>query len=190
MTIDPIWEERYRAGYGTDCPSEDVAMFLAGRKPGALLDIGCGTGANMLFAAEHDWTVYGVDGSERAIEKAKLRLAVHPHQLFCINVVDLARRDEKFDAILDIECLYSLPRDVAFRMYKKIYCMLKPGGALMVKAFTQSSWRGKEVIENARFQSINDILTMLTGFNIERLYHLERRYNEGAVKEHVVWAIK
>jgi 2-polyprenyl-3-methyl-5-hydroxy-6-metoxy-1,4-benzoquinol methylase len=40
---------------------------------GTTLDIGCGTGDNSIYLAQHGWQVTGVDFVERAIDKARAK---------------------------------------------------------------------------------------------------------------------
>jgi 2-polyprenyl-3-methyl-5-hydroxy-6-metoxy-1,4-benzoquinol methylase len=41
--------------------------------PGRAIDLGCGTGANAIFLAQHGFEVTGVDSAQAAIEKARQR---------------------------------------------------------------------------------------------------------------------
>lgn len=50
----------------------EIADTLA---PGIAVDLACGTGHNALYLAELVWTVTAVDGSEKAIELARMRAA-------------------------------------------------------------------------------------------------------------------
>ena len=40
-------------------------------EPGRALDLGCGTGTNAIWLAQHGWTAVGVDFSALAIESAR-----------------------------------------------------------------------------------------------------------------------
>ncbi len=44
------------------------------RKAIKILEVGCGPGANLWFMAREGFSVYGIDGSEHAIELARRRL--------------------------------------------------------------------------------------------------------------------
>lgn len=173
--IDPAWEERYRKGYGTDCPSEDVAMFLASLEPKTLLDVGCGTGANMFWASRRGIVVTGIDGSKSALRSAVGRLKGSHHHLDLVEMpLTLKYPKCHFDVALDIECLYCLPLEEARAMYNEIHRVLRKGGKLMVKAFAEGSWKGKEVIPNARFSTREQMTDLLSMFTIERTYILAR----------------
>jgi 2-polyprenyl-3-methyl-5-hydroxy-6-metoxy-1,4-benzoquinol methylase len=52
-----------------------VELALAGEIVGRVLDVGCGTGENALYLAQKGLVVAGVDGSPRAIHKAKEKAA-------------------------------------------------------------------------------------------------------------------
>jgi SAM-dependent methyltransferase len=45
-------------------------------KPGKALEIGCGTGTNLIWLAEHGFTMTGLDLSQTAIAKAEAKVAV------------------------------------------------------------------------------------------------------------------
>lgn len=194
--MDPAWEHRYVQGYGTDCPSEDVAMFLANLEPGNVLDVGCGTGANLLYAAQHGWNPTGIDGSEAAVVAANHRLrrggfyGIDLVTKYILPDYPLLFEDNTFQAALDIECVYALPYSEACCVYNEIHRILAPGGKLLVKAFTDETWKGKEVIKDARFSSPIEMRALLSKFTITRFYELQRLYAAGVVCEWVIWAEK
>ena len=73
------FEESYRSG---DAPweigrpqAELVRLAEAGRVVGSVLDVGCGTGENALYLAARGHAVFGVDGSETAIQRAREKAA-------------------------------------------------------------------------------------------------------------------
>ncbi len=67
------WDERYRSGEwakeNSEAPANPLVVETArGLKPGAALDLACGTGRNALWLAEQGWKVTAVDGAPAAIE--------------------------------------------------------------------------------------------------------------------------
>lgn len=191
MSIDAVWEQRYATGYGTNCPSEDVAIVLSGKTPGKLLDVGCGTGSNALYAHSLGWKVYGIDGSKTAIEKCQARFPGDMKENFSIaNLPVMFGLPNAYDMVLDIECLYCLPFHEAEYCYREILRVLRPGGMLFMKAFKAGSWKGKEVVKSARFSEEIDIINLLEGFNSIRPYTLSRQWPGGTVTEWCVVAEK
>src|ERR1700680_3615300 len=78
---DPSWEKVFRSRDWGKYPPEELVRFVAlnyysapDRKLIRLLEIGCGTGANVWFMAREGFDVCGIDGSVTAIEKARQRL--------------------------------------------------------------------------------------------------------------------
>src|SRR2546430_15409582 len=55
--------------------SQPAIMRLAetGQITGLVLDIGCGTGENVLYLAEHGFVAAGIDGAPSAIRKARAK---------------------------------------------------------------------------------------------------------------------
>src|SRR5437660_2692849 len=53
-------------------PVTELAEELSGSE-GRALDVGCGTGRDAVYLAGRGWTVTGIDGVPRAIERAKRR---------------------------------------------------------------------------------------------------------------------
>ena len=75
----PSWNESYASGEALpwDTGTADpmlVEMIEAGAiAPGRTLEIGCGTGTNAIYLAQHGFDVVGVDISPLAIEQARAR---------------------------------------------------------------------------------------------------------------------
>ena len=62
----------FRALSDIGARSELVTLVESGRiKPGSAIDLGCGTGANAIYLAQHGFEVTGVDYAEAVIEKAQ-----------------------------------------------------------------------------------------------------------------------
>lgn len=75
----PSWNERYASGEplpwdsGTPDPML-VELIESGRVPaGRTLEVGCGTGTNSIYLAQHGFDVLGVDVSPLAVETARAK---------------------------------------------------------------------------------------------------------------------
>ena len=113
----------------------------AGIKPGErVLDVGCGTGAQTLPAAEvaGPGNVAGVDPSpdmlERAREKAaKKRLEI---DFRSAAIEKLPFDDQQFNVVLSSFMLHHLPEDVMRAGFAEIHRVLQHGGRLLAADFT------------------------------------------------------
>jgi SAM-dependent methyltransferase len=118
----PSWNDSYASGaplpWDTGTPDPLlVGMIESGAiPPGRTLEIGCGTGSNAIFLAQHGFDVLGVDISPIAIDKARAKAqgrcrfevvdflakapAGGPFQLVfdrgCFHVFDKARERARF----------------------------------------------------------------------------------------------
>jgi SAM-dependent methyltransferase len=73
------WNESYASGealpWDTGTPDPLLVELIASRviAPGRTLEIGCGTGTNAIFMAQHGFDVLGIDISEIAVGKARAK---------------------------------------------------------------------------------------------------------------------
>src|SRR5206468_2578655 len=80
---------------------------------GRALDLGCGTGTNVRYLAEHGWEATGVDAVPAAIDRATAKLGGVPKARVLLgDVTDLERLGlaGPFDLVLDIGCFHSIER--------------------------------------------------------------------------------
>lgn len=93
-------------------PPELVA-FVDANPPGKALDLGCGTGTNCIYLAQHGWDATGIDFVPRAIATARekiKRVGVAPR----LVVGDVTRLTdlgigEGYQLLLDLGCFHSIP---------------------------------------------------------------------------------
>ena len=75
----PSWNESYASGkplpWETGTPDPLLVEMIESRAiaPGRTLEIGCGTGTNAIYLAQHGFDMLGVDISEVAVDKARAK---------------------------------------------------------------------------------------------------------------------
>ncbi len=129
-------------------PPEIVALIESGKvSPGRALDLGCGTGTNAIYLAQHGFMVTGIDVSHRAVflAKRKVRSArlTDRVQLQRGDVTRLRRwvAANSIDFAYDIGCLHNL-KFAARRDYATALAnALKPGAIYMLYAFEPQAGR-------------------------------------------------
>ncbi len=88
----------------------ELLEFIETHPPGRVIDLGCGTGTNVITLAQHGWQVSGVDFASRAIKTArhKAKTAKIDADLQVGDVSKLHGIDAKFDLALDMGCFHNL----------------------------------------------------------------------------------
>jgi SAM-dependent methyltransferase len=96
--------------WDTQISPPELIEFIKNHSPGRAIDLGCGTGTNVITLAKHGWEVTGVDYVGRAIRKAnkKAQQAGVSVDLHVDDVCELNHVTGKFDLVLDIGCYHSL----------------------------------------------------------------------------------
>ncbi len=111
--IDPKWNRRYEARdtpWDMRIPSRELTRVLhdgliRGR---TAIEMGCGTGTNAVFLAEHQFAVTAVDGAPSAISQAR-QLAAERHvsvEWILGDVCQLPDIGQTFDFVFDRGCYH------------------------------------------------------------------------------------
>lgn len=139
-----VFESLPRQGPG-DFASARRAISLCRDLPAspAVLDLGCGVGAQTLYLAElTSGTIVAVDSHAPSIERLKEALALRGlSQRVQALIGDMARLEqplENFDLVWSEGALYNIGIENALRI---CHALLRPGGYL---AFTDAVWRKED----------------------------------------------
>jgi cyclopropane fatty-acyl-phospholipid synthase-like methyltransferase len=129
-----------------------MIRFISGKAPGNGIDIGCGTGTNLLYLARQKWTVTGIDFAPLAIHKAKKKLKDFPNTLLVADITKLAALDlpGPYDLALDMGCFHSLSETDRPGYIQGLEKWIKPEGVLMIYSFQPSRYPDVKGITKAK----------------------------------------
>ncbi len=134
-----LWYLR-KPPWDTNQTPPELADFIQSNPPGRALDLGCGTGTNVITLAKHGWQATGVDFIPKAIRSAQRKAAKAgvSADLRVGDVVKLNGINSPFDLILDIGCYHSLDQPSMQAYQENIKRLLAPGGTFMIYLFFRS----------------------------------------------------
>ena len=123
-----------RPPWDTGISPPELLSFLQSHPPGRALDLGCGTGTNLLTLAQAGWQVTGVDFALQAVSRArrKLRLAGFAAEVLNSDVTDLPMLQVPFDLILDMGCYHGLPPGGRAAYRHQLHRLLRAGGTFLL----------------------------------------------------------
>ena len=149
-----IWENIFVSNEWGKYPPISLVKFVAknfykatDRNLVKILEIGSGPGANLWFMAREGFTVYGIDFSKTACERAVQRLTSEnlSDRVGGILSGDYAEKlfefeDNHFDAIVDVESLYCNSFENSRKILEICFSKLKPGGLMFSQTFSDKTW--------------------------------------------------
>ncbi len=137
-----LYQWMYRLGQSHwdtgETPTEVVEAFTAGSiPPGSVLDLGCGTGTNVIFMAQQGRVAIGIDFVPAAIAKARAKAiqagVANCAQFYVGDVTRLKELDLPQCAFaLDMGCFHGLNQEGQHRYIEGLSARLQPGGQLML----------------------------------------------------------
>ena len=111
-------------------------------KPGRVLELGCGSGNNLIPFADFGWEVTGVDVSAEALADARHNLAGVGTFIECDLATQFAvPEDAAYEAVLLPNIINYLPRQSCIRLLQECRRRLVPGGVLFVSSRVPEDWR-------------------------------------------------
>lgn len=137
----------------------ELLAFIHQNPPGYALDLGCGTGTNLVTLAKAGWTVTGVDFAIRAVRAArqKLRARGLAGEVRAGDASQLAvvRRSDgvRYDLVLDIGCYHGLPAASRAAYRANLPEILASRGAYLIYAH----WKPADVPDGKVGITLNDL---------------------------------
>jgi cyclopropane fatty-acyl-phospholipid synthase-like methyltransferase len=127
--------------WDTGVSPPELKEFLSIKQPGRALDVGCGTGTNLVTLGEAGWEVVGIDFAWLSVRQARAKLRRKNLEGRVIHG-DVTRGPDvhpPFDLILDIGCYHNLS-PVGREDYRAhIQEWLAQGGTLLMYAHWQTT---------------------------------------------------
>ncbi|KOR32309.1 hypothetical protein TI05_08065 [Achromatium sp. WMS3] len=189
---DPIWENVFSSQQWGKYPAESLISFIARnfysktRNKIKILEIGCGPGANVWYLCREGYDVYAIEGSKTAIKQALQRLKEEnlKANIRIGDFITLPYDDNSFDAVIDVEALYSNSKSHTKKILSEVSRVLKTDGLFYSRTFSDEMYigdnytqcdsleykdikngplEGKGFVRLSNYESINNI------YNIEEL---------------------
>lgn len=154
--INPPWDT------GTSPP--ELMDFIENNSPGRALDLGCGTGTNVITLAKHGWDAVGVDFANRAIKMArqKAKKADLDLKFYADNVTNLKNVSGTFDLILDMGCYHSIPSEDRQVYLDQLQTLIAKNGTFMLYTFLKTDPRQSgSGIDDTEIQKISQTLSLV-----------------------------
>lgn len=209
---DNIFERQYaKLGFSSQrrYPNESFLAFIGanfGQLPAEkrseikILELGCGSGANLWMIAREGFDAYGIDFSETGLEYCRKMFCdwdVNGH-LEHGDMTRLPYQDESFDVIFDVASMQHLTFSQHAEAYTEVFRCLKTGGmffsyhlgensvslkstsALIDHCTVENISEGYPLANNGQtcFISANEVRKLLTesGFAKVRIEKITRSY--------------
>lgn len=131
---------------------EIMRLAEAGEIQGSVLDVGCGTGENVLYLAGLGYEAWGIDGAAAAIEKAKAKAAQRglKANFLVADALDLQRLGRTFDTVIDTGLFHVFSDEERPLFADSLATVLRPGGTYYMLCFSErepGSWGPRRVTQ-------------------------------------------
>jgi cyclopropane fatty-acyl-phospholipid synthase-like methyltransferase len=115
----------------------ELLQFIQEHPIGKAIDLGCGSGTNVITLARAGWQVTGVDFAPRAIRMARKKLEREKIEAD-LRVADVTRLQGvhgPFDLALDLGCFHGIPEEGRKTYLDQLDHILAPNGFWLLYAF-------------------------------------------------------
>lgn len=149
--------------WDTGISPPELIAFMESHPPGRALDLGCGTGTNVITLAMAGWEAIGVDFVGKAIRKArqKARQAGIQAKFYTDDVTHLDKIEGSFDLILDMGCFHSLSAGDRRAYIKNVERLLAPQGTYLLYAFLRENDQQDRGLGPADLQALDQRFCLL-----------------------------
>jgi ubiquinone/menaquinone biosynthesis C-methylase UbiE len=147
---DGYFSDLNGAGQDLDWAGQWTEPFLDRLKAqGAerLLDLGCGTGADVVRLVEAGFDVTGLDFSRVALERARARVGERAKLVAADLAAGLPFADESFDAVMANVALHMFPDRITRRVFNDVWRVTRPRGLFV---FHVNATEDRELRERRR----------------------------------------
>ena len=141
-TSTDIWEKQYiEKGFKSQrlYPNEELLRFMGSnffgipyrkRRRIRILEIGCGSGANLWMIAKEGFRAFGIDMSKEGLRLCSEMLKHWQVSANIVNgnILSLPYEDNYFDVVVDIVTMQHTTFSQHIKIYPEIKRVLKPGG--------------------------------------------------------------
>ena len=218
VSFDQHWETRYAAGHEQRYPWDEVVSFVFRNAPRErprsrvhILELGCGTGSNLWFAAREGFAVTGVDASASAVARARERFTEDQltGTFLEADFTAFEVTPGRFDLAIDRASITCCGRRHAARAIENVHHALREGGRMFFNPYGKdhaSFGSGREGPDEvwldisrgtlAGFGQIcfydeSDIRSVFSnGWAIESMQHVVSSEHESEAREqHTEWRV-
>jgi 2-polyprenyl-3-methyl-5-hydroxy-6-metoxy-1,4-benzoquinol methylase len=203
-TQHSFWENIYSGGSQLNkYPYDQVVSFVFRNRPPSLqgekekriniLELGCGAGNNLWFAAREGFNVTGIDISESAIAYAKKRFSDEglTGTFICGDFSCVNKLEDRFDLVIDRSALGCTTKENAKKTIADLRTIMNPSAKMFFNPFsdkhsscasgvysadgmTVNMQKGISTSTEIYFYSRRDIFELFEdGFIIESLQHMD-----------------
>lgn len=151
--------------WDTGVSPPELLEFIQNHKPGRAIDIGCGTGTNVITLAQAGWQVTGVDFAPRAIKLArqKVKNAGVQAELSVRDATRLEGISGPFNLAFDLGCFHTIQQDNRTEYLKQLDRILAADGFWLMYGFLKpDTGRAGPGLTEAEIKQISTRLTSLS----------------------------
>lgn len=137
-----LWDKQYKKlGFNAQrlYPNEELLRFFGGmffkipkhkRKNIRILELGCGSGANLWMIAKEGFSTYGIDISQEGLNLCRKMLSKWncKAKILFGDMLAIPYPENYFDVIVDIVSMQHITFSQHIKVYSGVRKVLKPGG--------------------------------------------------------------